>query len=417
MKISTLALANLKRRKAKAAFLATGMAIGIGTVVALLSLGGSIRREIGTQLDQFGANIVVVPKSDSLALSYGGVSVSSVSFDAHELTSADLERIGEIPYRNRLSVLAPKLLGSVMAEGRQVLLAGVDFPSELKLKRWWQISGRKPAGPEDLLVGHEVARALSLIQREPHAGHSTGPDGGAGSAVHHAAAASPEIKLVKDHLVLGGRDYRVAGVIAPTSGPEDRMIFAALPQVQSLLGQPGRLSVIEVSALCKDCPIEDIVAQINSTLTHAKASAIQQTVRAREQTVERLARFSASVSGVVLAIGALLIFTTMTGSVVERTREIGVLRAIGFRRTHIIRGLVIEVAVISLAGGALGWAAGTLVSWATLPYFAETELTIDLRPLFLPAAIGGALLIGILSSFWPILRASRLDPSEAVRAV
>jgi putative ABC transport system permease protein len=123
------------------------------------------------------------------------------------------------------------------------------------------------------------------------------------------------------------------------------------------------------------------------------------------------------VSGVVLAIGALMIFTTMTGSVIERTKEIGVLRAIGFRRSHIIKGLVIEVAVISIAGGVLGWAAGMLASWAALPYFAETDITFSIQPILAVAAIAAGLLIGIAASFYPIVRASRLDPSEAVRYV
>ncbi len=111
------------------------------------------------------------------------------------------------------------------------------------------------------------------------------------------------------------------------------------------------MSLIEVSALCKDCPIGDIVAEISERLPHAKVSAIQQSVRARTETVERLTRFSAAVSAVVLGIGALMIFTTMMGSVVERTKEIGVLRAIGFRRAHIVKGLMIEVGLISVAGG------------------------------------------------------------------
>lgn len=416
MNVRTLALANLKRRKAKAAFLAAGMAIGIGTVVALLSLSSSIRSEIGSQLDQFGANIVVVPKSDSLAIDYGGVAVSSVAFDAHELTDRDISRIGEIPYRNRLSAVAPKLLGAVEVQGHQALLAGVDFASELRLKRWWRITGNTPTSDQDLLVGHDAARALALIESDDsHAEHGNAPtDTG---AAHHAVPAAPAIKVVRNQLTIADRHFRVAGIIAPTAGPEDRMIFVSMPQAQSLLDRPGRLSLIEISALCKDCPVEDIVQQINAQLPHAKASAVQQTVRAREQAVERLARFSASVSAVVLLIGALLIFTTMTGSVVERTKEIGVLRAVGFRRAHIVRGLVIEVAVVSVAGGLLGWTAGTLVSWAALPYFAETERAFELRPLLLPAAAGAALLIGIASSLYPIVKASRLDPSEAVRYV
>ena len=77
MRVSTIAFANLKRRKGKALFLIAGIAIGIGTAVALLSLSGSIKEEIGSQLDRFGANIIIVPESNSLALDYGGISVSA----------------------------------------------------------------------------------------------------------------------------------------------------------------------------------------------------------------------------------------------------------------------------------------------------------------------------------------------------
>ena len=177
------------------------------------------------------------------------------------------------------------------------------------------------------------------------------------------------------------------------------------------------MSLIEVSALCNNCPVEEIVAQIGARLPHTRVSAIQQSVRARAETVARLTRFSAAVAGIVLAIGALMIFTTMMGAVIERTKEIGVLRAIGFRRTHIIKGLMIEVAAISVIGGLVGWGVGMLASWAVLPYFADPGVGLEVQPAFAVAAVGSGLLIGILSSLYPIVRASRLDPSDAVRYV
>jgi putative ABC transport system permease protein len=414
MRISTIAFANLKRRKGKAIFLTIGIAIGIGTAVALLSLSGSIKEEIGSQLDRFGANIVVVPQSNSLSLDYGGVSVSSVSFDVKQLKDEDATSVLDIPFRNRISNVSPKLLGAVEVEGREILLAGVDFDSELTLKRWWHVAGRNPEGAQELLVGYEVARALSLIEptstgaSEQHVSHG---------GTHESSEDQFQFKIVRDRVKIADKDHQVAGVISQTSGPEDRMIFGSLAHVQSLLNKPGQLSLIEVSALCKDCPIEDIVGQISERIPHAKVSAIQQSVRARSETVERLTRFSAVVSAVVLAIGALMIFTTMMGSVIERTKEIGVLRAIGFRRAHIIKGLMIEVAVISLLGGLLGWAAGLLASWVALPYFAETRVVFEFQPVLAIAAIAAGLVIGTISSFYPIVRASRLDPSEAVRYV
>ena len=411
MGISTIALANLKRRKGKAVFLSLGIALGIGTVIALLSLGRSIQEEVGAQLDRFGANILIVPQSNSLAVDYGGVPLPGVSFDVHRLRNEDVQRIREIPYHDRLAVVAPKILTVAKINGRQIVFAGVDFRQELKLKRWWQIHGGQPQQENEVLVGYEAARALGLL------GENTARPPATERHENHSVDGNVPFTLVSTRIVINERDHNVSGVIAPTGGPEDRMVFGSLLHVQQLTGKQGELNLIEVSALCKGCPVEDIVAQISNKLPHANVSAVQQAVKARSEMVGRLTRFSAVVGAVVLVIGALMIFTTMMASVVERTKEIGVLRAIGFRRTHIIRGLLLEISIVSLFGGVVGWAGGLGASWLALPYFSESGLRPELRPALLLFAVGAAMLLGMLSSVYPAVRASRLDPSEAVRYI
>ena len=430
MRISTIAWANLRRRKGRAALLVAGIATGIATAVALLGLSRSIGDEIGRQLDQFGANIVVVPRSDQLALDYGGVALAGVAFDVQPLTDEDARRIRDIPYANRLAVVAPKLLGAADSGGRQVVVAGVDFDSEFALKRWWRLVGEKPTGDADLLVGHDVAQALGLI--EPSAEDASRPVApetantfdassrgvtAAGEHAGHAMHAGQHFRLKQDRLTLSGREYRVAGVLAPTGGRDDAFVFGRLAEVQSLLGKPGQLSLVEVSALCKDCPVEDIVGQIAGRLPGAKVSALQQAVRARAEAVERLTRFAGAVACVVLLIGALMIFTTMTASVSERTKEIGVMRAVGFRRAHIVKEMMLEVFAVSFLGGALGWAAGAAASRLLMPYFSQTGGDFEIDPRLAAFALLAALAVGALSSLYPTLRASRLDPSEAVREV
>ena len=157
-----------------------------------------------------------------------------------------------------------------------------------------------------------------------------------------------------------GQQFTVAAVLDPVGNQEDGLIYADLATVQELLGKPGRVSLIEVSALCSTCPIEEIVAQIGEKLPQARVTALAQVMKSREQTVEQLANFSLAISGVVLLVGGLVVLTTMMSNVNERTREIGIFRAVGFRRTRGTPHTGGAVA-LSMLSGLLGWAVGT---WA-----------------------------------------------------
>src|SRR5581483_394167 len=190
------------------------------------------------------ANIVIVPQSNSLALDYGGISVPGVTFDQHQLSNEDVEKIRQIPHRKRLSVIAPKVLSAAEVEGQQVLLAGVDFKNELKLRQWWRITGKNPQTEGDVLVGYEVARALSIIQLTEQS-----PQKGPERGEHHSTEEPSQFKVVKGEVQIAGQQHSVAGVIGATGGPEDRMIFGDLLHVQKLVGKVGQLNVIEVSAL------------------------------------------------------------------------------------------------------------------------------------------------------------------------
>lgn len=412
MRISTIAFANLNRRRGKAMFLMLGIAIGVGTVVALATLTRSIEDEIGGQLDRFGANILVLPQSNTLALDYGGVSVSGVAYDVHQLTNDDIDRIHHIPYKGRLSAVAPKTLASIEVNGQRVTVAGVDFKNEMKLRRWWRIEGTVPAADTDLLIGYDAAKALNLIE----VGRDNSSTQGSG-LTHHSATPDERFRLVRGQLEIAGAEDHVVGILHATGGPEDKMIFGKLAHVQQISHREGQVDAIEVSALCKDCPIDDIVAQIRQKLPHAKVSAIQQAVKARVEMVQRLSRFSTVVSFVVLLIATLMILTSMTGSVVERTREFGVLRAIGFRKWHIIHGLVLEVVAIGTIGGATGWILGISGSWVALPYFTEVTSAPQIQPVLLVAAIVTSVVVSVAASLYPVTRASRMDPADAVRSI
>jgi putative ABC transport system permease protein len=281
-------------------------------------------------------------------------------------------------------VVAPKIIGTYDAGARKYLLVGVDFESELMLKKWWQLSGKRPVKDNEVLLGAMIARKLNLSP---------------GSRLH-----------------LGGHDFHVAGVLHENASQDDLSVFLTLGVAQQLLGKPETLSMIEISALCTECPIDDIVAQISEKLPHARVSPVRQAVALRMQTVEQLMRFSAAVSVVVIVIGSLIVLVSMLSSVNERTKEIGILRSIGFRQAHIIKVILIEAFVVSLISGIIGWVVGSIsVSFLVPKVTGVHGFVFD--PIMLVLAAGIAVCIGMLSSIYPAVKASRLETLEALRYI
>ena len=160
MRLEHIVLHNLRRRKGRAAFLVIGLLIGVATVVTLLSLTDALGRRAQNELENFGANIIITPRSDELALSYGGVQLGGVNLVAEEIEQASLVKIDDIPNRRNVATIGPKVLGTVEVEGQRVMMMGIDPAAELKLKRWWSIAGRQVEKGPELLVGDSVRDSL-----------------------------------------------------------------------------------------------------------------------------------------------------------------------------------------------------------------------------------------------------------------
>lgn len=386
MKLHTISINNLKRRKAKMAFLTIGLMVGIATIVTLITLTRSMSSDIERKMDEFGANILITPHSNGLAMNYGGISLGGVTFDQREIREEDLANIKTITNHKNISAIAPKVLGGIRIGTHDVLLVGVDFDSELKMKQWWKVFGDAPKGDNELLLGSEASRVLGV---EPG-----------------------------DSLTIKNETFKVAGVLDQTGSQDDALVFAGLSKSQKLLGKQGKITLAEVAALCSGCPIGDMVTQIAEKIPDAKVSAIQQVVEGRLKALDQFKQFSFAMAAVVVFIGSLIVFVTMMGSVNERTTEIGVFRAIGFRKSHIMRIILLEAALVSLLAGLLGYLVGMGGARLALPFMAESSKALLVWDVWVAVgSVGLALVLGLLASLYPALHASRMDPTEALRAL
>jgi putative ABC transport system permease protein len=386
LKLHNISFGNIIRRKAKMLFLVLGLVIGISTVVTLLSITESMTKNIEERLNQFGANIVMVPKSENLSLNYGGINVGGVSYKVREFDQEQLLDIKTIKNSKNLSIVAPKVLGPVTVKDKNVLLMGVIFEKELALKTWWhKTGGTYPEKDNEVILGSQVATLLGF---KP------------GDTIH-----------------ISGEPFQVATILKPTGASEDDAIIASLAASQKLLGKEGKLSMVEISAFCQGCPISEMTLQIAEKFPNAKVTAMKQAVMSKMQSIDMFKSFSLGVSIIVILIGSLLVLVTMMGSVNERTREIGIFRAIGFRRGHVMQIILLEAMLLGIIGGILGFGIGSLIAYTIIPAVIKDGVFAGINANLGIVSILMAVALSLLASLYPAFKASNMDPSEALRAL
>jgi putative ABC transport system permease protein len=385
MTLTSISVRNLLRRRGKAAFILAGLVTGIATAVGIFTFVETVTEDINHKMEQYGANILIVPKTENLALSYGGLSLGGVSFEMEEIRESDLAKVHSIKNAANIAALGPMVLGLVSLGEQQVMLAGVDFKATEILKPWWNIDGVFPT-TSGAVLGAEAARVLNLG--------------------------------VVESLDVGGLTLPITGVLQPTGSQDDHLIFTSLADAQQILRKSGRISMVEVAALCKDCPVDDMVTQIGEVLPGARVMAIQQVVKSRMEMLMQFKKFAYGISAAMLFTGGLVVLVTMMGSVRERTDEIGIFRAIGFRRSHIMRIIFTEAGIISGIAGLLGSFLGAASAGAAMLLFGEGHgFHIPFSQVTAIGAVFVALLVGLAASAYPAALASRMDPNEALRAL
>lgn len=385
MTLKHIAFSNLKRRKAKACFMLAGLLVGVATVVAMVSFIDALRRDIHDKVDLYGANILITPRTENLSLSYGGLALGGVSFDMAQIDEKELAKIKTIKNAENIAAIGPVVMGPATVEGTRLLLVGTHFETARIIKAWWKIQGETPEN-EGVVVGHDLASAMGLAQ---------------GSTIK-----------------VNGKVIAVTGILERTGSQDDGLLFMNLPNAQRALNKEGKVSMVEVAALCASCPVDELVAQIGKVLPQTNVMPIMQVVKGRMETLGYFRTFSYAISGIILLVGCLMVMITMVGSVRERTTEIGIFRAMGFRRSHIVRIVFIEAGIMAGLAGFMGYFIGYGAARGVLPAVVGIS---NLPVLFDVWLAGGSIILavalGLLSAVYPSLVAAQLDPNESLRAL
>lgn len=385
MRLTDIALQNLRRRKMRSALLVISVIIGVAAIIFLYSTTQAMKEDVANKLDQYGSNILILPESGE-ALTFGGITVEAPT-QVKELDMSLIPLMQTIKNKETLATIAPKLLVNTNINGQEILLLGVDFLQEFRLKKWWKVDGlskNQLPKTDEVILGSDVALSLNLTLNQT--------------------------------VSIKGQDFKVAGIIQPTGSAEnDQAVFMDLAVLQKLANRPNAISLIETAALCYTCPIEEVTRQLNDKLPGTKVTALKSTLESRDTTVTKFNLFARSVSLILFLASGLVITMTMKSSVEERTREIGILRAIGFRKRHIIQIVLTEAGLLSLLGGLLGY----LLGMGAAVYFGsamvKAEVLIPWQSDLLVYALSASLLIGLVGSLYPAWKAARLDPTESLR--
>jgi putative ABC transport system permease protein len=211
--------------------------------------------------------------------------------------------------------------------------------------------------------------------------------------------------------------FRIKGIYDGGNIFDNGAMIVPLTELQRMLDQPSQVTAfnVQVDRTAGGSAVTDVVQAINGLGAGVSALATENFV-ATDNKIQIASAMAWSISAIALVIGAIGMLNTMIISVFERTNEIGILRAIGWRRGRIVRMILLESSLLSVVGGVLG----TLLATAMTFVLSRAPATAGLvsgrvAPAVIAQGICIALLIGILGALYPAFRAARLLPTVALR--
>ena len=371
MSFIRIALKNLLRRRLRTVLTLCGVGVGIAAFVALVGFSRSFEDQWAKLYESSGTDIAVVQKT--FLNTFVDESVG--------------EKLRSLPF---------------VAAADPVIVNLMDLTPEVNaLVYGW------PANSFEM-------DTLTLLQGRRF--HDDQPEVMLGEVLAENLGKKPGAEMD-----IQGAPFQVVGVFRGGSALEAGAAVLPLRELQKLSDLGGKVTAFHVhlrngaEGESDQQRMQKARAEIEAAFPGLKA--LPASVRARNNQLVVLARSMAwGTSVIALFIGALGIANTMAMSVFERTKEIGVLRALGWRRSRVMKLILIEAAILGLVGGCFGVVGGwlTLRILAGLP-FTASFVTGSIPPLICGEGLGISVVVGLLAGFLPAQRGARLSPVEALR--
>jgi ABC-type antimicrobial peptide transport system permease subunit len=363
-----MVIKNLWRRKARTLLTVGGITVGIAVVVALLALADGMIGQVSGLATGGGADLTLIQ---------AGIADMSFSALGEEVGDA-MAAMPEVEWVSGL------LFNVVPYEQRPFFLVlGVD-PQGAGIRHYAVVQGRPLAADSEVLLGRMAA---DLFQQGPG-----------------------------DELVLQGQSYRIVGVYETGGGYEDAGCILALAEAQRLFRKPNQVSFYQIKLQPTELDrANDLIARVKQQFPGVAAYRSSEFARNAPdiQTVQTIAR---GVSLIGLLAGALATMNTMLMSVLERTREVGTLRALGWRKRQVLGLILGESLALSLVGGLAGLLLGAgLVALVNLSPALRGAFVGRLDLGVLVSGLAVALGLGLVGGLYPAWRAVQLQPAEALR--
>jgi putative ABC transport system permease protein len=402
------ALENLGANKLRSFLTVLGIVIGVGAVIAMLSIGRGASDSITSRIESMGTNLIyITPGSTSTS------GVQSATGSAGTLTLDDAVSLANLP-----NVVA---VASSTDSFVQVVYQGNNTSTRLTgvTPEYATVSSMTLADGEFISESNQAARALVVVL---------------GSGVAEDLFGSIE-GVVGQKVRLNGQSYKVVGVLSSKGGTgfmnQDDQVFVPLSTALYRLVGGARfrgsstISQITVKASSNktvDKVVENVtlaMRELHSTMEGSDDFTVtsqKDTLATATQVTDTLSLFLGGIAGISLAVGGIGVMNIMLTTVTERTHEIGLRKAIGARRRDILIQFLVESMVLSLIGGLIGVALG----WGIAQIMGKVQLSgstitpsVGLDSVILATTFSIA--VGLFFGIYPATRAARLQPVDALR--